>query len=458
MRTTGRFMSLLLFVMLIVCAGGAGAVSTAAQNEPVTVTWWMSGSWYDEEGRQFIQTEFVDSFNEAHPDIRLEVTFPENPDAVRTAIQAGQGPDIFATAGPAVTLEFADAGHVLPLNDYAAKYGWDEELLPAFYEAGLEEGTLYSLPIQYEALGTIYYNKTVFDQYGWQPPTTREELESLCQAAVDAGLLCFTDGSLENIYENQYWVGGAFMSYAGADKVYEALTGQRRWDDPLFTESVRMMKDWMDKGWINDGPDGYFSVDYDTIFTLLAEGAGIMVNHGTWAFTSVPPAFAETGQEWDWFLLPPLRDGVERGWDISVGSSLSINAATQHPDAAAEVVDWVFNDKSRALRMMQKWDFGNWVIPVQWTQDDLAASGADDRVLRFFEEFGAAAEEGKIGYTIWTFWPPKSQLYISEEFDAVFIGDMTPEEFTAGLQEVFAEEVAAGWSVPIPPTTITSPD
>ena len=122
------------------------------------------------------------------------------------------------------------------------------------------------------------------------------------------------------------------------------------------------------------------------------------------------------------------------------------------------MLDWFFNDKARALRMMQHWDFGDWVVPLRWTQDDLAASGADERVLRYFDDFSAATGAGKIGYTMWTFWPPKSQQYISQEFDAVLVGDTTPAEFTAGLEKVFAEEVAAGWSMPIPSTTITSPD
>jgi raffinose/stachyose/melibiose transport system substrate-binding protein len=458
MRATGRLASLFLLVLLPLASASLGANSTAAQGGPVTVSWWLSGAWYDEDRRQLIQTEFVDPFNAAHPDIRLEVSYPENPDALRTAVQAGQGPDIIVTAGPAVALQFAEAGRLLPLDTYAAKYDWQDKLLPAFYQAGLAEGKLYSLPMQSEALGTIYYNKTVFDQHGWKPPTNRAEFEQLCQAAVDAGLLCFSDGSQDNVYENQYWVGGAFHSYAGADKVYEALTGKRRWDDPLFTESIRMLKEWMDKGWINDGPDGYFSVDYDTIFSLLAQGSGIMVNHGTWAFASVPPAFADTGQEWDWFLLPPLRDGVERGFDISVGATLSLNAASAHPDAAAEVLDFMFSDKSRILRIAKGMNFGDWMVPLRFTHADLAASGADDRFLRYFDEFGKDTVDGQIGYTIWTFWPPKTQQYISQEFDSVLTGDMTPEAFTAGLQKVFAEEVAGGWSMPIPPTTITSPD
>ena len=256
----------------------------------------------------------------------------------------------------------------------------------------------------------------------------RGKAQRICEAATQQGHLCFTDGALDATFVNHFWVGEMLQAYAGRDKVYEALTGQRRWDDPLFVEAIALMKDWMDRGWINDGAEGYFSVDFDTSWALLGDGKGVMLNQGSWGFNSAPGAFAESGQEWDWFLFPPLREGVERGFDLSVGDSLAINANSAHPDAAAEVLDWFFNDKARALRMMQRSDLGM----VRAAPVDPGRSGGEWRRrpdLRYIDEFSTASGEGKVGYTMWTYWPPRSQQYISQEFDAVLLGDTTPEEF-----------------------------
>jgi raffinose/stachyose/melibiose transport system substrate-binding protein len=458
MHTTERLARVLIFLTVVLPLGLFGVASTAAQDAPVTVTIGFSGLNYDADKRALIQKEFADSFNAAHPDIKLEIVYQENPDSVRTALQAGEGTDIIVSGSPASADEFAAADRLLPLDTYAAKYGWKDELIPTFYESGIFDGKLYSLPLTYESLGTVWYNKTVFDQNGWKAPTTREELEKICEAAKQQNLLCFTDGTQDAPFVKQFWVGEMFDSYAGADKVYEALTGKRQWDDPVFVQAIALMKDWMDKGWINDGPDGFFSVDFDTSWSLLADGSGVMLNQGSWGFNSASGPFGESGDEWDWFMMPPLREGVERGFDLSVGDSLSINANSKNPDAAAEVLDWFYNDKERALRITKALNFGEWFVPLKWTRDELAGTGADDRYLRYIDDFGKLSGEGKIGYTIWTYWPPKSQTYIAQELDSVLVGDTSPEEYLAGLQKTFAEEMAAGQTLPVPVTKITSPD
>ena len=59
-------------------------------------------------------------------------------------------------------------------------------------------------------------------------------------------------------------------------------------------------------------------------------------------------------------------------------------------------------------------------------------------------------DQGRYGYTTWTFWPPKSDVYIYEEIEKVWAGDMTPEEYLLGLDELFAQELQAGEIPPIP--------
>ena len=72
----------------------------------------------------------------------------------------------------------AQAGQLLPLDDYAEKFGWNERMLPVFLDLGRYDGKLYALPKTYETLG-LFYNKTLFDKNGWKAPTTIAELEAL---------------------------------------------------------------------------------------------------------------------------------------------------------------------------------------------------------------------------------------------------------------------------------------
>jgi raffinose/stachyose/melibiose transport system substrate-binding protein len=77
-------------------------------------------------------------------------------------------------------------------------------------------------------------------------------------------------------------------------------------------------------------------------------------------------------------------------------------------------------------------------------------TGIDSRIANIFEQMSASVASGDYGYTTWTFWPPKSDVYIYEEIEKVWAGDMTSEEYLAGLNELFREEFEAGEIPPIP--------
>jgi raffinose/stachyose/melibiose transport system substrate-binding protein len=79
-----------------------------------------------------------------------------------------------------------------------------------------------------------------------------------------------------------------------------------------------------------------------------------------------------------------------------------------------------------------------------------AMTGVDPRIARIFEEFAKASDAGDYGYTTWTFWPPKSDVYIYEEIEKVWSGETTSKEYLQGLQDQFQQELTAGEIPPIP--------
>ena len=101
---------------------------------------------------------------------------------VNTAIASGTGPDIiFYDAGPGYAGVLADAGLLLPLDDYAAQYGWKERVAPPALEATTIDGTLYGMPLQVDLIG-MYYNKTLLDKEGMTVPRRSTTCHLLRQA------------------------------------------------------------------------------------------------------------------------------------------------------------------------------------------------------------------------------------------------------------------------------------
>lgn len=430
------------------------ATSTTAESaEKVKVVMWSESVL--EANRAMLQKEFVDTFNAAHPNIQLELQFQEKLDEVeRTALQAGSGPDIVITPGPAFALEYKNAGFIQDLSKYAEKYAWKDKVTNWAYDSGSIEGSLYSLPLSYETM-VLYYNKKVFAENGWQPPTSRADIEKLCDEATQAGLNCFTNSNQWWKGVNEWLLSAVYNNYAGADNVYAALQGKKPWTDPEFAASTQILKDWMDKGWFSGGRDNYFAYNYDDVWNNLcgtADGTkaptAIMNIEGTWAFQRATPFCKD---DWDWVEIPALREGVKPGYVLAVGSTVAINAKSENPDAAAEVLDWMVNDTSRAAKIIEGFNFGEWNVPLHYKASDFSAS-ADPRLTRYVESFAAATGTGNFGYTTWTFWPAKTDAYIISELDSVFTGDLTVEAYQQGQQDAFQAELTAG-SVPPAPAT-----
>jgi raffinose/stachyose/melibiose transport system substrate-binding protein len=63
---------------------------------------------------------------------------------------------------------------------------------------------------------------------------------------------------------------------------------------------------------------------------------------------------------------------------------------------------------------------------------------------------GRRSRPKNFGYTAWTFWPPKSDTYIYEQVEKVRVGKLSPQDYCAGLDKLFQEELKAGKRPPVP--------
>ena len=387
--------------------------------------------------REALQTQLVDAFNESHPDIELEIVYQEDlPTVLRTAMQAGEGPDIVQTPGPGFLLEFQKAGLVLPLNDFAEKFGWKDMILPWAYESGMLEGQLYGLPLTFESM-VMMYNTKVFQELGLKPPTNRAEFDAAAKALKDAGLLAISYGNVGWQPTNEHLVGMWLNAYAGSDAVYEAIIGKRPWTDELFAGAIDMLKeDITTNGYFAGSLEDYYSFDWDTQFSTLAADKAGMMTIGTWGFRGAADYFKDNPDGWDWAMLPSLREGVPQGFDLAIGSTVSVNAATKNPEAAAEVLDFLYNDPKRAASIAQIFSFGEFVVPIKFAASDIPAD-VDPRVARFLTEFAQVTGEGRYGYTTWTFWPADAETQLWKDVELVWSGEMTTEEYLAKQQALW---------------------
>ena len=123
-----------------------------------TVTWWAEAN--ADRDPVFVE-KLVGAFNSSQSEIELVMDFKEAlNDTLRTAMIAGEGPDIVETPGPSFVKEYQEAGLVMSMQKYSDQLGWKDLLLPWSYSAGVFEGEFYSAPKTFETM-IMLYNKNV---------------------------------------------------------------------------------------------------------------------------------------------------------------------------------------------------------------------------------------------------------------------------------------------------------
>ena len=364
---------------------------------------------------------------------------------IQTALQAKSGPDVVRGASATQTLAWSQAHLLADLSEYEKKYGWQDKLLPWAIDAFTQNGKLWAMPMRVDTM-LLYYNKTLFAQKGWQLPTNRDQLESLAEEAHGNGIIPFGATNVDWTAGPEWLMTVFWNHYSGPDALYQALTGKLQWTDPVFVEAVELIKGYFKKGWFGGGTDKYFSVPSQQMGASFGAGKVAMFPQGEWWMSAVGGFFgkkANNTNEWDWAPFPALRDEVAFPlYELGIGGSLGINAASKNKDHAAEFLNWYYTNRQQALQRMADVP-ATYNIPIQVSDSDIPSS-IDPRSKRLLTALNKAVDSGDYGYVTWTWWPAKSDVFVYQGLEKVLTDKMSPKDYCAQLNSLFQQEAKAG--------------
>jgi raffinose/stachyose/melibiose transport system substrate-binding protein len=342
-----------------------GLFSTVTAQEKTVVTYWTwnPAGYQDPEsvvagGNMGVSSAQM-AFEAAHPDIDLQVQiYPYNDylNQLQLNILSGTGPDIVAVQA-GVLLNTYDEFFVDLTPQLEAEWGanWRDRFLSLGLDAVDSDDGVFGLPLMNSAAGFLWYNKTILDEAGLEPPTTWEEWISVSNTLSEQGISGFFHGAADSWVNYDMFI--AIANEVAPGKIYQAEAGEIAWTDPDLVLALDYWQQMFNNGIMQEG--ALAATQYPDTHQNFSNGnAGIMLM-GVWndfslltntGFEATKSGYGFTEDyQYATLAFPDLNgDGSPGrpfgGPDVIVG----LNQTSENPDAAWTVLSWMLSEEGQA--------------------------------------------------------------------------------------------------------------
>jgi raffinose/stachyose/melibiose transport system substrate-binding protein len=338
MRKTFAMISLLVAFTLILTACGGGAAATQAPAEKVTLT---IESWRNDD-LSIWTDKIIPAFEAKNPNIHIvfSPTAPAEYNGVlNTKLEGGTAGDLITCRPFDASLQLFQKGQLTSLNDLPGMANFGDVAKSAWITDDGKD--VFCVPMA-SVIHGFFYNKDVFDKYGLQEPTTREEFFNVLKTLKDKGETPLVMGTadlweaatmgFQNIGP-EYW--------KGEEGRLALIKGTAKFTDAPYIQTWKDLADWAPYL-----PQGYEAEKYPDSQTFFTLGKGVIYPTGSWEISQ----FEKDSK----FKLGIFKPYVEKAGDqcyISDHTDIAIgmNAKTGHPNEAKTFLSWVASDEFAKL-------------------------------------------------------------------------------------------------------------
>lgn len=279
-----------------------------------------------------------EEFNRTHDDIHLTIESPNDAMTVlKTRFIREDNPDIIGIGGDVNYSNFIDSDMLMDISDYKGL----ENIKEAYKEIDKnlefvpQKGT-YAVPYVANAAG-ILYNKEMFEEHGWEIPTTWDELMSLCQEIQNAGIKPFYFGFKDTWTCLAPWNAVA-VDLAPADVCAQANRGKTTFSKEYKEVAERMLE------LLPYGPDDPFAYDYNGACTAFAKGESAMYTIGSYAIPQIQTVNPD--MEIDSFVMPASNNKEDNKLNSGIDLQFCVMQDCKNKEAAYEVLDFLLEDEN----------------------------------------------------------------------------------------------------------------
>ena len=321
---------------LVGCSAGGG--EDADGN--VTLSFWHNST--TGAGQEFWETTVAD-FEAANEGVTIDIQSVQNEELdgkLQTALNSGDGPDVFLQRGGGKMAAMVAAEQLMDLTDRLDDTV-TTEIAPGSFEANSLEGKVYAMPVAVLP-GGVFYNQDLFEAAGIDAePTTIDELDEAVTKLKDSGVAPVTLGA-KDAWPAAHWYYFFALRECSSDAI-AAAASDRSFEDDCWVRAGEDLQDFADTEPFNQG----------FLTTAAQQGAGssagLIANKqagmelmGAWnpgVISELTPN-QEPLTDLGWFPFPSI-DGGDGDAGAILGGVDGYSCSAQAPDACADFLNYI---------------------------------------------------------------------------------------------------------------------
>ena len=287
--------------------------------------------------------EIEERFNATHDDIVLKIESPnEAMTILKTRLIKEDYPDIVGIGGDINYSNFLDAELFMDISDFDGI----SDIKPSYMqiEKDLEfipQDGVYALPYVANCAG-ILYNKDMFEENGWEIPTTWTEFTDLCETIQSSGQLPLYFGYKDTWTTLAPWNALA-VGLADADICSQVNSG-----NTTFAEGYAEVTDKM-KVLLEYAEPNPYAYSYNDACTAFARRESAMYPIGSYAVPQI--LSVNPDMNIDSFTFPANENESDNVLNSGVDLQFSVMKECENKEAAYEVLRFLYDDETIQIYM-----------------------------------------------------------------------------------------------------------
>ncbi|MCX7711796.1 MAG: extracellular solute-binding protein [Clostridia bacterium] len=413
-----------LVFSLAACGSTTKPSKTKTDTQSITLTMWHH--WVNEADSTTNSVKnAIKDWNDRNPKVKVladGVSGEPYKTKIKTALAAGEAPDLFYMWGGSFVSPYISEGNILPLDSYLND-GTRDRLIPGILEACTFDGRVYSLPML-TFIANLYCNKELFEKAGAKIPETYDELLDAVKKLRAKGITPISVGEKDR-WPGMYWYDILAMRQAGNQACMDAMKKPSQFDQPQFREAAEKLTELVKEKAFNDNA---FGLGFNEMVNEFTEGKAAMIYQGNWVGITIDKSKTTTKDQIVVVPFPVIEGGKGIATEFYGGNvdGFCVNVNTQHVEEAVAALKFICEKAGKEGYLRGAG------LPC-WKTD-----GADSiKITPLTKEAGKLMNTGTSFVGWWDTILPAAEAETHKSLVAeLFAGKKTPDEFVKDMAKL----------------------